>query len=111
MIAVRKAAGLHSQSQVLEESSSSHAYSATIQGHHKKVIVRLGNKRDMTMPEGYFKCVDGDYYTMYIEVGEGVDNVQSDNTQCTKGEKFVENGQLYIRVGEHVYDATGRVVE
>ena len=111
MIAVRKAAGLHSQSQVLEESSSSHAYSATIQGHHKKVIVRLGNKRDMTMPEGYFKCVDGDYYTMYLEVGQGIDEVPSGEVPSTKGEKFVKDGQLYIRVGEHVYDATGRVVE
>lgn len=107
MIAIRKAAGLHSQSQVLEETSSNQAYSATVQGHHKKVIVRLGKNRDMTMPAGYFKCVDGDHYTVYLEVGEGVETVKGERQE----EKFIENGQLYIRRGDKIYNAMGQVVE
>ena len=110
MIAIRKKAGIHSQSQVLEETSSSYAYSATIQGHQRKVILRLGKNRDMTIPAGYWKCVDGDHYTIYMEVGQGVETVSGEQLPMS-GEKFIENGQLYIRQGEHVYDATGRMVK
>jgi hypothetical protein len=35
---------------------------------------------------------------------QGVENVQTEQ----KGEKFIENGQLYIRCGEHVFDTQGR---
>jgi len=108
MIAVRKKAGLHSQSQVLEETSGSYAYSATIQGHNRKVIVRLGKNRDMTIPAGYWKCVDGEHYSMYLEVGQGVDEIESPESKLEN--KFIENGQLYIRYGGQVYDATGKIV-
>ncbi len=40
-----------------------------------------------------------------------IEEVQSDNVQGTKGEKFFENGQLFIRRGERVYDARGMRVE
>lgn len=110
MIEVRKQAGIHSESKVLEETSGSYAYSGTIQGHKKKVIVRLGKNRDMTIPAGYWKCVDGDHYTMYIEVGEGIDEVESGKPQV-KGQKFIQDGKLLIRVGDKVYDVQGKVVE
>ena len=109
MIAIRKQAGIHSESQVLEEESGPYAYSGTIQGHHRKLIVRVGKNRDMTIPDGYWKCIDGDYYTMYLEVGEGMEEVESQESKVES--KFIKNGQLCIRVGEHVYDARGIMVE
>ena len=109
MIVVRKKAGIHSESKVLEESSGNYAYSATIQGHNRKVIVRVGKNRDMTIPAGYWKCVDGDYYTMYLEVGEGIEEVEVGKKNVGNGEKYIENGRLYIRVGDKVFDATGRM--
>lgn len=111
MIKVRKEAGIHSESEVLEETSGSYAYSGTIQGHNKKVIVRLGKNRDMTVPTGFWRCVDGDYYSMYIEVGEGVEEVNGEEGKVKSGKKFVKDGTLLIRVGDKVFDATGRRVE
>ena len=110
MIWVRKAAGIHSQSQVLEESSDSYAYSAIIQGHQRKVMVRLGKNRDITIPSGYWRCVNGDHYSVYLEVGEGIETVNGER-RTVRGEKFIENGQLFIQVGENTYDATGRLVK
>lgn len=37
---------------------------------------------------------------------QGVEEVKA-NGEGTKGEKFIENGQLYIRRGERIYDARG----
>jgi hypothetical protein len=36
----------------------------------------------------------------------GVEQVKVDTPQV-KGEKFIKDGQLYIRCGENVYDVTG----
>jgi hypothetical protein len=41
---------------------------------------------------------------------QGVDEVTGYGLQVT-GEKFIENGQLYIRVGENMFDARGNRVE
>ena len=112
LIAVRKRAGIHSESEVIEEESGAYRYSATIQGHRGKVIVRLGKNRSTEVPEGFELAVEGGdrgYYTVYICMNpEGVENVQ---TSVTGSEKFIENGQLYIRVGETVYDITGKAIK
>ena len=42
---------------------------------------------------------------------QGLDEVQSDKELSTKGEKFVKNGELYIRCGEQVFDMMGRKVK
>lgn len=111
LIAVRKQAGIHSESEVLEETSGQYQYSATVQGHRGRVIVRVGKYRSQTMPEGYELAVDGGdrgQYTVYIQV-------QSEDVQNTKEKvqrtKVLKDGQLYIRVGEHMYDARGNRVE
>ena len=111
LIAVRKRAGVHSESEVLEETSGQYQYSATVQGHRGRVIVRVGKYRSQTMPEGYELAVEGGdrgQYTVYIQV-------QCEDVQNTKEEvqrtKVLKDGQLYIRVGEHMYDARGNRVE
>ena len=111
LIAIRKQAGIHSESKVLEETSGQYKYSATVQGHRGKVVVRVGKNRDMEAPEGFTQVANGDHYTVYLkEEAQGIEDVQGDNVRGTKAEKFVENGRLYIRLGENVFDATGRVL-
>ncbi len=114
LIAVRKRVGIHSESQVLEEESGQYKYHATIQGHRGQVIVRVGKYRSTTVPEGFGLAVEGGdrgQYTVFVKMNDqGVDEVTGYGLQVT-GEKFIENGQLYIRVGENKFDARGNRVE
>jgi len=105
MINARRMAGIHSESSVQEESGSGY-YRATVQGKYGSVKLMLGTAANDAAPTGYTQAVKGTDYAMYYTgTGpQGVENVQSEQ----KGEKFIENGQLYIRCGEHVFDAQGR---
>lgn len=115
LIAVRKQAGIHSESQVLEEESGQYKYHATIQGHRGKVIVRVGKFRSKTLPEGYELAVEGGdrgAYTVYIQMNpQGVEQTASGSSSKGSGEKFLKDGKLYIRVGERVYDITGNKIQ
>ena len=76
-----------------------------------------------TTPAGYTLAVKGENYGVYYKVNsprgdkdknrtpQGVEDVQGDEEQHIKGEKFVENGQLFIRCGEQVFDVMGRRVK
>ena len=112
LIAVRKRAGVHSESEVLEETSGQYQYSATVQGHRGRVIVRVGKYRSQTVPEGFELAVEGGdrgQYSVFIKMqSDDVENIPSGNVLCTKE---LRNGQLYIRVGENVYDILGNRVE
>jgi len=109
LIAVRKLAGIHSQSAVMEETSGQYQYSATIQGHRGSVVLRLGQNRSKEAPEGYRLVLEGGsngYYTIFFAEGQqGVDEVK---TQTPQGDKFIENGRLYIRTNDAVYDVMGQ---
>jgi hypothetical protein len=61
----------------------------------------------MTQPVNTYKAMEGNDYTIYVEGGQGIETVPD----VKSGEKFMKNGQLYIRHGEKTYDAMGRVVE
>ena len=112
LIAVRKRAGVHSESEVLEETSGQYQYSATVQGHRGQVVVRVGKYRSQTVPEGFELAVEGGdrgQYSVFIKMqSDDVENIPSGNVLCTKE---LRNGQLYIRVGENVYDIFGNRVE
>ena len=111
LIALRKRAGIHSQSAVLEESSGQYQYSATVQGHRGKVVVRVGKYRSQTVPEGYEVAVEGGdrgNYTVYIHMTpEGVEHTQA---AAADREKFLKDGKLYIRVNDDVYDILGKKI-
>ena len=115
LIAVRKRAGIHSESPVLEEESGQYKYHATIQGHRGKVIVRVGKNRSKTTPDGYELAVEGGdrgNYTVYISMNQqGIEQTASDASLKGKGEKFLKDGKLYIQVGESVYDVTGNKIQ
>lgn len=111
LIAVRKRAGIHSESAVTDENTSQNMYTATIQGHHGTVILRLGTKRSKEVPEGYELAVEGGdrgEYTIFIAgAPQGLDDVTNEKASS----KFVKDGQLFIRHGEKVYDILGREVK
>ena len=106
MIRARKAAGIHSESTVTEEAGSGY-YRATVIGKHGSVKLMLGSAAGDAAPQGYTQAVKGSDYAMYyVSYGQGVENVEADK----QGEKFLKDGQLFIRRGDKVYDTMGRQV-
>ena len=115
MLAGLRRVGIHSESAVREEASGQYQYSATVQGHRGKAIVRVGKYRSTSVPEGYEVAVEGGergQYTVYVKMeNEGIEDVQGDKIQSTRGVKFIENGKLYIRVDGQVFDMLGNKIE
>lgn len=108
MINARKKAGIHSESSV-EESSGSGWYKATVYGKYGNVILYLGSKATEAAPSGYKQAVKGSDYAMYYTGnGSAIEHV---NVPAQNGEKFLKDGQLYIRCGEKIYDSQGRIVK
>ena len=107
LIAIRKRMGIHSESEVTDEVAATNKYSATITGHHGKVILRMGSARDMSKPAGYEHAYTGDNFDIYTAYGTGVEAVQVQSPAT----KVLENGTLYIvRDGER-YTVDGRKTE
>lgn len=48
------------------------------------------------------------HISMRFKTATGVENVQGEDTQCTK---FIENGQVFIRRGNEVYNLQGQIVK
>ena len=112
LIAVRKRVGIHSESDVLEETSGQYQYSATVQGHRGKVIVRVGKYRSKTQPEGYELAVEGGdrgNYTVYISMDQqGVEDVDLPETSVRK---IIYNGQVYFLREGKTYTLTGSEIK
>ena len=115
LIAIRKEAGLHSESEITETSSTTSGnrfYEATVTGHRGTVILRMGVKRSKEAPEGCEQVMDGGdagQYTIFLrKSAQGVEKVEGD---ALKSDKFIEDGKLYIRRGEQVYDVLGRLIK
>ena len=112
LIAVRKRAGIHSESQVLAEESGQYKYHATIQGHRGKVIVRVGKYRSTTVPEGYEVAVEGGdrgNYTVYISMDQqGVEEVDLPEAGVRK---IIYNGQVYFLREGKTYTLTGSEIK
>ena len=115
MIALRKAAGVHNESEVSDESASASAYSATIQGHHGSVILRMGSGRDQSVPAGYFRAIQGNDFDIYASNGVVFSpvNITANELvpeELNNSEKQIFDGHLYIRKNGCTYDATGRLI-
>ncbi len=112
LIAVRKRVGIHSESDVLEETSGQYQYSATVQGHRGKVIVRVGKYRSKTQPEGYELAVEGGdrgNYTVYVSMDQqGVEEVDLPETGVRK---IIYNGQVYFLREGKTYTLTGSEIK
>jgi len=108
MIEARKKAAIHSES-TIEETSGSGWYKATVHGKAGNVILYLGSAASEAAPSGYKTAIKEDKVAMYY-TGEGWEDVEQ-VIVAPKSEKFLKDGQLYIRRGEKIYDAQGRIVK
>ena len=109
MIDARHSAGIHSESTMTEEGDDSR-YKATVQGKYGSVILCLGTAANEAAPVGYTQAVKGTNYAMYYN-GNGGQGMETAHSEHMVGEKYIENGQLFIRCGEKIYDAMGRIVK
>ena len=123
MINARYKTGVHSESAVSDEAGNGY-YKATITGTNGEIRLLVGpNSGYNDTPAGFTLASKGTNYGVYYKTNssrgdkntERVDrsqtpvvNVLSDAP--VKGEKFIKDGNLYIRCGEKMYDVMGREV-
>ena len=116
LIAVRKRAGIHSESDITESTTitPSRTYEATVTGHNGVIILRMGPNRSKEAPEGYELALEGGEvanFTIFFKAsGQGIEEVTGDGLRV-KGEKFMKDGQLYIRVNDEVYTILGDKIQ
>ena len=124
LINARYKTGVHSESTVSDECGDGY-YKATIYGKNGEIRLLVGpNSGYNATPSGYILAGRGVNYGVYYKttstrgdkntnrtpITEGIEDVQGDNVQGA-GVKFIENGQLYIRCGEQVFDMMGNRVK
>lgn len=123
LINARYKTGVHSESSVSEESTGNGFYKATITGTNGQIRLLVGpNSGYNSAPAGFTLAGKGTNYGVYIKTNstrgdkntERIDRtktaVEDVQINRVKGDKFIENGQLYIRCGEHVFDVMGKRV-
>jgi len=121
MIIARKWAGVHSESEVKDEYATATGYQATVVGKNGWLILCLGDKANQQGFDGFtlvasnYSTQEGHNESFEIWVNSStsrpttdVEEVQENKAQ---GTKFIENGQLYIRCGEHVYNMMGQIIK
>jgi alpha-amylase len=124
MINARYKTGVHSESGVSDEAGDGY-YKATITGTNGEIRLLLGpNSGYNSTPSGYTLACKGVNYGVYYKmttprgdkdtertpIPESVEQVKGEK-QAFKGEKFIKDGQLYIRCGEQVFDVMGQLVK
>ena len=110
MIDARKAAGIHSES-TMEETAGSGWYRATVHGKRGNIQLMLGTAAADEQPAGYTLVLKVEDYAMYYNTTpEGIESVNGDRLTVS-GEKYIKDGQLYIRYGEQLFDGLGRKIE
>lgn len=123
MINARYKTGVHSESAVSDEAGNGY-YKATITGTNGEIRLLVGpNSGYNDTPAGFTLASKGTNYGVYYKTNSSrgdkntervdrsqtpVENVLSDVP--VKGEKFIKDGNLYIRCGEKMYDVMGREV-
>jgi alpha-amylase len=122
LINARYKTGVHSESGVTDECGNGY-YKATITGTNGEIRLLVGpNSGYGSTPSGYTLAGKGTNYGVYYKVNsvrgdknterqdrtQGIEDVQQAQPA---GVKFIQNGQLYIRCGEQVYDIMGRPIK
>lgn len=112
MIEARKLVGIHSESEIIEESAKDGTtggyYQATIQGHRGKLVLQMGpGMSSLGAPEGYTLFQNGARYRMYVKIEDGT-GVESNEKPAMKAFKGLENGRVVIYVNGRKYDILGR---
>ena len=124
MINARYKTGVHSESGVNDETGNGY-YKATIYGTNGEIRLLLGpNSGYDTTPSGYTLATKGVNYGVYYKmtsprgdkdkerqpVPQGIEEINT-NGEKAKGEKFLQDGRLFIRCGEQVFDIMGHKVK
>lgn len=123
MIEARKLAGVHSESEVKDEYSTSTGYQATVVGKYGYLILCLGDKAHQSF-EGY-TCVASYYETNDCGLGKdasyqiwvnrtaplpsGIELTPSKSS--SRGEKFLKDGKLFIMYNGTMYNVQGKKVK
>lgn len=126
MINARYKAGVHSESGVSDEAGNGY-YKATITGTNGQIRLLVGpNSGYATTPAGFTLASKGVNYGVYYkmnttrgdkdterkDITQAIETVNADGERVQMGgEKFMENGKLFIRCGEHVFDVMGSRVK
>ena len=122
MIIARKWAGVHSESEVKDEYATSTGYQATVVGKYGWLILCLGDKANGQGFQGYqlaasnYSTMDGHNESFEIWVNSskakpmplGVEETTSDFSRKGIVQEYLQDGKLYIRCGEQVYDIMGK---
>ena len=122
MILARKWAGVHSESEVKDEYATATGYQATVVGKHGWLILCLGDKtgqtfQGFTLAASNYSTMEGHNESFEIWVlsdqprPTGVEQPTSGSSLKGRGEKFVKDGKLFIRLGERVYDVMGQIIK
>lgn len=120
MIEARKLAGVHSESAVSDEHADDGGYQCTLKGKYGWMILQLGNKTvhnntgDNDWLKDYKLIAKGPGYAMWVNRTAPMptdDQTVEKQQPAVKSEKFIRNGQLFIRCGELVYDIMGNVIK
>ena len=123
MVNARYKTGVHSESAVSDEAGNGF-YKATITGTNGEIRLLLGpNSGYNDTPAGYTLAVKGENYGVYYKTttargdkdknrkAQGIEEVNVKSNQATVGEKFMQDGKLYIRCGEQVFDMMGNRIK
>ena len=124
MIIARKWAGVHSESEVKDEYSEKSGYQATIVGKHGWLILCLGDKANKKGFDGYelaasyYSTMEGhnESFEMWVNsdipkpIPTGFEEVNGESS-IERGEKFLQDGQLFIRRGDKVYNMVGQIIK
>ena len=120
MIEARKLAGVHSESEVRDEYATSTGYQATIVGKDGYLILCLGDKAhadfsaNYDLKASYYRTWDGhdESYQIWVNRTSPLPtSVETTNTSALKAEKILQNGQLFIRLGDTTYDILGNIIK
>ena len=117
MIEARKLAGVHSESPVSNEQAEQGGYQCTLQGKYGWLVLQLGNKttHDGWGDSAYKLIAKGQGYAMWVNRTAPIDDpetaISNQQADAVQPEKFISNGQMFIRLGEQVYDMMGTLVK
>lgn len=126
MIQARKLAGVHSQSEVKDEYVTATGYQATIVGKDDGYLIFcLGDKAHQDFSSAGYECKASYYaendcslghdasFQMWVKPKTSTDPsaVEEVEEQPVKAEKFFQNGQLFIRLGDKVYNVLGNTIK
>ena len=125
LINARYKTGVHSESSVNDECGNGY-YKATISGKNGEIRLLVGpNSGYNSTPAGYTLAGKGTNYGVYYKTTsargdkntertdrtQGIEEPTSNSSLKGRGDKFIRNGQLLIKVGEQEFDVFGRRVK